>query len=495
MPKEKINCEVLVIGSGPGGATTALVLAQAGRDVLVLEEGPAIQAPPTAYSLDEMKVLYRHGGLSVAWGNPKVSYLEGRCVGGASEINAGLYHRPLPQVLDRWARDFSIEDFDCEQLEPFFKANEVLLKINFMPNGVGVGSRVIQKGASQLGWKTAEIPRMWDYSSNGNGGQRRSMGQSFISSARAAKARFMAQMKVKQLVCRGQKAVEAWADCNNDVKTRVRVFFKDVFVCGGAIQTPLLLRKSGLVKNIGGRLRMHPAVRVVAQFQEQASDPDEGVPVVQVSEFKPYLTLGGSFSSPAYLALWLAGREDFTALMRAPHRLGIFYALVTAKGCGRIKPMPFKDEPMVSMHMEEEDLKGLGEGVYKLGQVLFAAGARTIYSPITGGRDYRSLADMEQLKKGLPRQGVDYSTMHLFSSCPMGENRSLCALDSFGRMHGMGNVYVNDASMLPEAPGANPQAVIMAIARRNAVHFLNQKETVHGQGKNKRTPIPSLAGN
>ena len=34
-----MDAEVLVIGSGAGGATTAAVLAEAGFDVLIVEEG------------------------------------------------------------------------------------------------------------------------------------------------------------------------------------------------------------------------------------------------------------------------------------------------------------------------------------------------------------------------------------------------------------------------------------------------------------------------
>jgi choline dehydrogenase-like flavoprotein len=34
------------------------------------------------------------------------------------------------------------------------------------------------------------------------------------------------------------------------------------------------------------------------------------------------------------------------------------------------------------------------------------------------------------------------------------------------------NLRVNDASLIPDAPGVNPQAAVMAIAARNADHFL-----------------------
>src|SRR5262249_5115703 len=39
-PRPEMNHEVVVIGSGPGGAITACLLAEAGRDVLLIEEGP-----------------------------------------------------------------------------------------------------------------------------------------------------------------------------------------------------------------------------------------------------------------------------------------------------------------------------------------------------------------------------------------------------------------------------------------------------------------------
>ena len=63
-------------------------------------------------------------------------------------------------------------------------------------------------------------------------------------------------------------------------------------------------------------------------------------------------------------------------------------------------------------------------------------------------------------------------TVHLTSSVRMGENRAATGADSFGRVWGYSNLRVNDASLLPDAPGVNPQAAIMAISLRNADHFI-----------------------
>ena len=62
-------------------------------------------------------------------------------------------------------------------------------------------------------------------------------------------------------------------------------------------------------------------------------------------------------------------------------------------------------------------------------------------------------------------------TVHLCSTVPMGEDIAKCGADSFGRVHGISNVWVNDASLLPTAPGVNPQGTVMALAIRNARRF------------------------
>jgi choline dehydrogenase-like flavoprotein len=54
----------------------------------------------------------------------------------------------------------------------------------------------------------------------------------------------------------------------------------------------------------------------------------------------------------------------------------------------------------------------------------------------------------------------------------MGQEGALSGADSFGRVWGAQHLRVNDASLIPDAPGVNPQAAIMMIAARNAEHFL-----------------------
>ena len=117
-PERHHDCDVLIIGSGAGGATTAATLAEAGHDVLIVEEGSWVpQGSVTPFSLEQMNQQYRSGGVTVALGLPSIAYTEGRCAGGGTEVNSGLYRRPPGYTLDRWRADYGIVDFATDDLE------------------------------------------------------------------------------------------------------------------------------------------------------------------------------------------------------------------------------------------------------------------------------------------------------------------------------------------------------------------------------------------
>ncbi|MEZ5215495.1 MAG: GMC family oxidoreductase N-terminal domain-containing protein [Ilumatobacteraceae bacterium] len=116
---ETLDCELLVIGSGAGGAPTAALAAEAGVDVLVVEEGSWVeQGSLVPFSLAQMDAQYRSGGVTVALGLPSIAYTEGTVRGGGTEVNSGLYRRPPTEVLDRWRHDWNIHDFDPTNCSP-----------------------------------------------------------------------------------------------------------------------------------------------------------------------------------------------------------------------------------------------------------------------------------------------------------------------------------------------------------------------------------------
>jgi choline dehydrogenase-like flavoprotein len=73
----------------------------------------------------------------------------------------------------------------------------------------------------------------------------------------------------------------------------------------------------------------------------------------------------------------------------------------------------------------------------------------------------------------MTRSRANLMTVHLCGTVPMGEDRRTSGADSYGRVWGTANLRVNDASLLPDAPGVNPQGTVMVIAQRNAEEFLS----------------------
>jgi choline dehydrogenase-like flavoprotein len=149
--------------------------------------------------------------------------------------------------------------------------------------------------------------------------------------------------------------------------------------------------------------------------------------------------------------------------------------MITGQGSGTVRTLPGFRDPLVRFRLTEADRRDLADGVRKLSQALFAAGATALYPSITRGPRCTRPDDLSKIPAAVPPALTSLMTIHLFSSCPMGENPARCATDSFGRVNGLKNLYVADASLLCTAPGVNPQGTIMALARRNALHFLNNR--------------------
>ena len=100
-----LDCDVVIVGSGAGGSPVAAELAEAGFDVVVVEEGSYYETRDfTANTSAMVRQLYRDGGATMAIGSPPILYQEGRAVGGSTVINGGMSWRTPEKILDRWRR-------------------------------------------------------------------------------------------------------------------------------------------------------------------------------------------------------------------------------------------------------------------------------------------------------------------------------------------------------------------------------------------------------
>jgi choline dehydrogenase-like flavoprotein len=478
VPSASLRAQVLVIGSGAGGASTAALLAEAGYDVLIAEEGPWVdQDSVVPFSLEQMDQQYRAGGVTVALGLPSIAYTEGRCAGGGTEVNSGLYFRPPDEVIERWRTEYRIRDLDPDDLAAIADEVEVALSVGTVPGSPTPASEMLRRGAAGLGWRHSEIPRWMAYPPGGDAvtGKRQSMTRTYLPRAFAAGARMVVNCRVDRLTRAGDATTGAEVTFADGTGGTIRA--DHVFVCGGAIQTPALLQRSGLRRHIGGNLAVHPTVKLSARFADEINVPDD-VPVHQVKEFAPDLSFGGSASHAGLVALALSDHwASFGRAVEDWRRISIYYAAITSEGRGRVQAVPGLRDPLVTYRLTGRDRALLRSGLGRLALLMLEAGAEEVYPAFRGAPLVRDRADLADMQHRFAASKASVMTVHLCSTVPLGDDLDRCGADSWGRVHGTTNVHVNDASLLPSAPGVNPQATVMAFAIRNARHFIATEGT------------------
>ncbi|MGH0028750.1 MAG: FAD-dependent oxidoreductase [Myxococcota bacterium] len=479
--------EVLVVGSGAGGATTALELATRGRDVLVLEEGLDLSAGGYGRTPPEgMRTLYRQRGMAPIVGPAPIGYVEGCCVGGSTEINSGFWHRTPREILLRWKSQFDLADSSPEELAPHFEWAERQVGIAKFPGPHPKSTQVFERGIRAMGWSGEEVPRTAPGCQSTNrcaqgcaSGAKQGMSRSLLPRAREAGVRVLSGCRVDNLIRRRDRIVGVVATLREQdgVRRQVRIDAEHVFVCCGPTETPALLRRSGIKHRVGNSLRIHPMLKVVAHFDERIDAHESVLPLLQVKEFWPEISLGGSFFTPGHVAMALSENWSELASEMADYRnMASYYVAVKGVGRGSVRPnLLDQGAPLIRYSLTRDDLRHLSAGLARLSALLLAAGAKAVYPSVQGLPAIRSeIEAVRWLDEMLPRSLLSLTTVHAFSSCPMGERHGRCATDSFGRVTRFENLHVNDASLLPDSPGVNPQGSVMAFARRNAVRFAEE---------------------
>ena len=479
-PEDQITTEIAIVGSGPGGAVTATLLAQAGRDVAVFEEGPPVAVDAyQAFSPEEMHGKLRNNGMTMALGASPVAFWEARCVGGGSEVNRGLYHRPSPEVIDDWIRTRGIEALSSDEMTALAIEGEATARVSSLPGPAPKVSLKLAEGAEAMGWSHMEVPRLYSYAedwqSGPSTGLKQSMSTTYIPLFQASGGRLYTGLRITRLIREEggwrleARARGAWGE------KPVQIRAQTVFVACGATQTPALLRRSGLRTHIGDTLAYHSMIKAVARFDEEITGDSPLDPVHQIKHFDPRFSLGASVSTPATTVFALSDRPELLPRIGQDWRhMGCFYAQTTG-GKGSVRVLPGFADPLIRAKANPQDLEDLAAGLRHLCECLFAAGARAIYPNIQGVSDLYSPDDLVRLPKRLDPNRVSLSTLHLMGTCPMGEASKGSAVDSFGRVYGTEDLYLADSAMLPGPTVVNPQGTIMAMARRNANHYLDLK--------------------
>ena len=465
--------DFLVIGSGPGGSIAVDGLHEAGFKTCLLESGnTSFKQEPIPFSYAEMLYKYKYSGVSSTLGNASIAFVEGATLGGGSEVNSGLYHRPPDCVLNKWESKFGLQGLSDNEMKPYYQKIERDLKVNYAPPDlIPNASLKLQEGANNLNWSCQEVPRWHSYKEAGNpDGTRITMTESFLNKYLTNGGLLYGNSKAESVK---QLDANKWAinvlkdDCKKVLLS------KNVIFSSGTISTASLLKKSGLSNKAGTSFQMHPTIKVTAMFNEKVNKYRMGVPVHQVKEFSPDISFGCSISSKPYLRMSMLDYPDsLDAVENQWEYMAIYYAMILPEGVGSIRNVSVFKDPVTNYNLTNKDSSNLAYGLKKLCQLLLAAGATKLYPSSRGFAEISSIEDLARLPEKLDLSNSNLMSVHLFSSCPIGENRELCVADSYGKVFEKDHLYLSDGSMLPSAPGVNPQGSIMSLALRNNTRII-----------------------
>jgi choline dehydrogenase-like flavoprotein len=484
-----LDCDVLVVGSGAGGATTAAELAEGGLDVLVLEEGG--WHPTEEFTTDTAEMvrkLYRDGGASMAIGNPVVTYAEGRCVGGSTVINGGMSWRTPEKILDRWSREDQVDKVLPGDLDRYFSRVEKFISARRQDDGtVGRDNQLLKQGADAMGWKTVDNVRNQHHCVGANRcafgcptKAKRSTLVSYLPRAMAFGARLLSDCVVQKLTTAGKQVTGAEARvvlANGSHGARITVRTRrGVVVACGAIHTPALLARSGIKspsRAIGQRLTLHPNAKVIAVFDEEVTGWQGTHQAYQVREFQEQGFLMAAVNAPPGLLAMGTKRygNALDEIMSDYGRLVTGGILVEDTVFGSVRTL--FGRPQAFYQMSDFDAERLVRGIALLAELLFAAGAKRVVLPFDDVPDLLGPDDARRLfARKIPKKALEVMTVHMMGTARMGGDRARHVCDAYGKVYDAEGLWVADASLFPSPIGVNPMETIMALATRNAERLL-----------------------
>ncbi len=486
-----VTADVCVIGSGAGGAVVGKELAEAGLRVIMIEEGGHYDTKD--YLADDpvrsFSRLYRDGGSTIIFGTPKVMLVEGRCVGGSTTINGGMCWRTPEKILKRWRWESGLSDMTMKNLDKYFTRVEKNIHAKSMiPEATNRESELFKLGAQRLGYRFNANVRAQDNCVGANlcitgcpTGAKQSTLSSYIPQFVSRGGELFTHCRVKKIVTKGKKVVGVdgvFVDpVTKEKKFKLKVRAPIVVVCGGAIQTPALLMKSGICDesgNLGKNLIVHPNAKVMAVFDERVTSWNGVNQGYQITEyFEEGILMAVNSASPGVIALAMpmSGTHMLDTLKNEFHNLALGGALIEDTGSGSVHVGPF-DTVYSTYQLSNHDFHQAIRAVSLLTEVFFAAGAQKCYLPFAGMHEINSVDDIPKIfSHNFKPIDLELITVHIMGTARMGADAARSVVNPHGEFHNIEGLFVADASVFPTSIGVNPQVTIMALATKTAEYI------------------------
>jgi choline dehydrogenase-like flavoprotein len=482
-----LDCDVVVVGSGAGGAVVACELAEAGQRVVVLEEGPHV--PLSRYRKmrpsQHMRSVWRDGAMTLAagvGGSPTVNVTMGRCIGGSSMLTGGVCFRTPDEVLQGWVDDLGLTELSSSRLEPFFDQVEKDVHVEEVPLcmrsrstdlfAIGSKRRGVElqplrrntKGCTGCGRCNFGCPE----------GAKQSVDISYLPRALRAGAQIWSDCLIKAVCHKHGKATGVVGELLPRKgfmrRRKVRVRAKRVVLACGSYHSPLLLLKSGFKsKQIGKNMTLHPAFRMFARFDEPVRGWQGALQSAYTDAYGDQgITLVSLFVPAGVMVATMQGfgPELLKRAKDVPH-MAVFGGMIHDEGGGTLRVGPGR-EPLVTYRMSKRDKATVPTLITHLAESFFAAGAKEVFPPIVGHAPVGPDAFRKLDVSSIPARRIECSSQHPLGSCRMGAHAKNSVVDPDGESWEMRNLFVADGSVVPTSLGVNPQVSIMTMAMRIA---------------------------
>lgn len=476
------SVDVCVIGSGAGGAVVAKELAEAGRSVVVLEEGRHFTRRDYGRPLEMFNMMYRCMSQLFMLGVPPFLLSLGKTVGGTTTVNSHTMFRIPEHVLAGWRSRFGLVHLTPELLEPVYRKVEEYLNVHEAEmEFIGNNGKFFLEGARKLGYSGGLLMK------NTRGCQglgicqygcpidaKQSMNVTYIPDAVKAGARVYSQARADVIYADGGRArgVSGVIRGDGEKEYRIEVDADVVVVAAGAVHTPSLLMKNRLAnssRKVGKNLVVHPVSRLWALYDKPVNMMDGISQGVYVDEFESEgFFLEGVSYPPEIVSIAappFVGREH-KEFMSNYRYLGSFGVICWDDASGRVINNPLSREPMVIYQASRKDIRKLAEGNRRAAEIFFAAGAKKVWTNIQGYTEFNSPRELDGFDTSKVK-GTHYDVLMAFhpqGTCPMGADPRQSVVSPSGECHDVRGLYIADASMLPTSVERNPQLGINVLA-------------------------------
>lgn len=501
--------DTIIVGAGPAGSVLATRLTEStGHTVLLIDAGPDFGTDPAAWPAELRDSTGPVLG-AYSWGyahrrdeaGRRLQLPRGRVFGGCSSINSCIWLHGSSSDYDYWA-ELGNPGWDFAHLAPYFagaqadplcpakgtgdhlvdvwrtpkdRLSAIDKAILVTADGLGI-ARV-----SDLNATYSQAPAAGPTPKNLRDGVRLNSALTYLSRARSREnLTVMPDTLIDRLLLEDRRAVGVTTAEGLELRGH------EVILCAGAYGSPAILLRSGV--GPAGHLR------------------ELGIPIIH-----DLPGVGEHLLDHPYLAPYTSGRTSFVISRRAaPDRPTFIQTMIKARSRQVQKEIDLHLYPREQMDEAGRWILGFGVSLQfarSRGHVRLTSADphaeldidhRYFSDPIdlealTDGVELldqlttrRPLADLldgtaRPGPRGTERAAIQAiiraevgTTFHPSSSCMMGpRSEPMSVVDHEGRIHGVEQVCVVDASIFPSGPRCNLHAPTVAVAERMADLILN----------------------